>query len=343
MFTADDLSWFSETVRGLYAAETCAQLGLAAVSAVHDRFRLVCSACEETASVGARYSAHAVRCETPVPADYIAFVHDHPVFGLMRAAAAPNVFRLSDLISARAWRKTDHFNGVARPIGFNDQFYIMHQSPGGFAAVGLYRDTVFDDVEHAMLGALHQHWVAAWQRVSRPLPPSNTLPRQLTLSAALQPLDWRPAERELLRAYFPGWRGTDALPPSLLDWVREAMTHVAPDPATSALRAFVIESARGRLLVRYFPASRPPAVARLSFVEVPNRPDFFALQARGLSPRECEVLHWIAQGKRDAEIAVVLGCAVRTVGKHVEHLLAKLGVETRVGAVNVAQGWLQVR
>ncbi len=52
-----------------------------------------------------------------------------------------------------------------------------------------------------------------------------------------------------------------------------------------------------------------------------------------LTPREREVLHWIGQGKRDAEIAVILSIARRTVSKHVEHILAKLGCETRTAAL----------
>ncbi len=55
--------------------------------------------------------------------------------------------------------------------------------------------------------------------------------------------------------------------------------------------------------------------------------------AATLARRESEVLHWLAQGKRDAEIAIILGISRRTVSKHVEHILAKLGVETRGAAV----------
>ena len=52
-----------------------------------------------------------------------------------------------------------------------------------------------------------------------------------------------------------------------------------------------------------------------------------------LTPREREVLHWMAEGKRDEEIAVILGISVRTAEQHVHVCLRKLGVETRSGAV----------
>ena len=51
-----------------------------------------------------------------------------------------------------------------------------------------------------------------------------------------------------------------------------------------------------------------------------------------LTEREEEVLHWLSAGKRDNEIAAILGISPRTVHKHVEHILLKLGVETRTAA-----------
>jgi DNA-binding CsgD family transcriptional regulator len=53
----------------------------------------------------------------------------------------------------------------------------------------------------------------------------------------------------------------------------------------------------------------------------------------GLTSREDEVLKRIALGETDAEIGRGLGISPKTVGKHVEHILHKFGVETRTGAV----------
>lgn len=51
-----------------------------------------------------------------------------------------------------------------------------------------------------------------------------------------------------------------------------------------------------------------------------------------LTAREREVLHWLRQSKRNAEIAAILGISARTVGHHLENIYAKLGVETRMAA-----------
>lgn len=64
-------------------------------------------------------------------------------------------------------------------------------------------------------------------------------------------------------------------------------------------------------------------------------PDFSSatpLEALGLSPREAQVLLWIAQGKSNEEIGLILGVARNTIKKHVLHLLDKLGVDTRNAA-----------
>ena len=60
------------------------------------------------------------------------------------------------------------------------------------------------------------------------------------------------------------------------------------------------------------------------------------LQVLGLTNRESEVLLWIRQGKRNSEIATILETSTRTVSKHVERILQKLGVETRTAAASIA-------
>ena len=53
-------------------------------------------------------------------------------------------------------------------------------------------------------------------------------------------------------------------------------------------------------------------------------------ESRPLTKREREVVEWIAAGKRNAEIGKILGCSSRTVQKHVQHILEKLLLETRI-------------
>jgi two-component system, NarL family, response regulator LiaR len=60
------------------------------------------------------------------------------------------------------------------------------------------------------------------------------------------------------------------------------------------------------------------------------------VKARSLTTREVEVLQALARGDSTTEIAEVLGITPMTVQSHVKHVLAKLGVHSKVEAVRLA-------
>lgn len=65
------------------------------------------------------------------------------------------------------------------------------------------------------------------------------------------------------------------------------------------------------------------------------KPDFssaYPLRELGLTEREAEVLLWVAQGKANADVGVLLGMAEKTVKKHMGNIFEKLGVENRNSA-----------
>lgn len=70
--------------------------------------------------------------------------------------------------------------------------------------------------------------------------------------------------------------------------------------------------------------------------QVAFKPDFSSPapleQAFGLTPREAEVLLWVAQGKTNAEIGLILGMAEKTVKVHLGHVFEKLGSDNRNAA-----------
>jgi len=71
----------------------------------------------------------------------------------------------------------------------------------------------------------------------------------------------------------------------------------------------------------------------------PRLPDFSSaapLERLGISPREAEVLLWLAQGKANGDIATIIGCTPATVKKHTIHIFEKLGVEGRAAAMLTA-------
>lgn len=112
------------------------------------------------------------------------------------------------------------------------------------------------------------------------------------------------------------------LPLELEEWVRRQSLFPEQNGERKPLR---IERAGRWLVIRLVRGEEGSML--LMKEEMP-----VSLEATGLTPREAEVLHWIAKGKTDKEISLILNISDRTVQKHHEHIYAKLGVETRTAA-----------
>jgi DNA-binding CsgD family transcriptional regulator len=54
--------------------------------------------------------------------------------------------------------------------------------------------------------------------------------------------------------------------------------------------------------------------------------------ASGLTQREVEVLHWVAGGQSNDDVARIIGATSATVKKHLEHIYDTLGVANRTAA-----------
>lgn len=56
-------------------------------------------------------------------------------------------------------------------------------------------------------------------------------------------------------------------------------------------------------------------------------------QTRAITPREREILRWVADGKTTDEIAEITGLAARTVNQHCENAQSRLGTKNRLHTV----------
>ena len=95
-------------------------------------------------------------------------------------------------------------------------------------------------------------------------------------------------------------------------------------------------SHQGKLQVSFYQINGGAVLITLEETEpiLPRSPE--ALLVLGLTPREAEVLFWIAEGKTSPEIALILDAAPSTIKKHVNHILEKLAVENRLSAALLA-------
>jgi len=85
------------------------------------------------------------------------------------------------------------------------------------------------------------------------------------------------------------------------------------------------------------PTERDEILLRISDVSSPDR--VAGIKSRfALTQREAEVASWIAQGKSNRDIAAILSLSPRTVDKHLEVILSKMGVENRTAAAALLLG-----
>ena len=72
--------------------------------------------------------------------------------------------------------------------------------------------------------------------------------------------------------------------------------------------------------------------------------DIESLEALGLTGRQAEVAFWIAQGKTNDDLAIILNTSHHTIPHHVEAILVRLHLATRAEimlSVLETLGWLR--
>ncbi len=135
---------------------------------------------------------------------------------------------------------------------------------------------------------------------------------------------------EWMEKYFPGAQAAShALPAVVGKWLTQALPEDEPAPLViqqDSLRLHITLSRRKREL--------------LLLLEEKREQPTVSLEQYQLTPRELDVLSWVAKGKTNRDIAEILGMSPRTVNKHLEHIFVKLGVETRAAAAALVAGRL---
>lgn len=140
-----------------------------------------------------------------------------------------------------------------------------------------------------------------------------------------------------IAAYFPDFaaRGT-ILPPLLQQWV--SAHRAAVDHDTDTILPLQIVGCNATLRIRFSKGERSGDLL-LVLEEIKHaEPISMPMAQFSLTPREHDVLDWLAKGKTNRDIAEILGMSPRTVNKHLEHIFIKLGVETRSAAVALTVG-----
>jgi DNA-binding NarL/FixJ family response regulator len=143
------------------------------------------------------------------------------------------------------------------------------------------------------------------------------LPRAFLLALATHPED--AGKSEAREAGFDRYLGKDVTGEQVLALIREGVAAQRAASAEPQLRALPGRENRRQALSGWEGAA-------------------------ALSRRETEILHLVAQGQSNKEIALVLGISDQTVKNNITSLLRKLGVQDRTQAVIHAlrHGWIDV-
>ncbi len=90
------------------------------------------------------------------------------------------------------------------------------------------------------------------------------------------------------------------------------------------------------LIQAYQNAEAASNARQKAVVSINPRLNLSGIESFGLTPREAEVLQWLAKGKQNKEIASICAININTVKKHLEAIYRKLNVENRTGALMLA-------
>ena len=274
-------------------------------------------------------------------------IREHPGFSQPDAASDwPAPTKISDFLSQRQFRQLGLYHDHFRLYG------IHYQQGIAFAAgtarkisFGLNRASRdFPEESRTLLTLLRPHLARAYERsrVHTELMTALRLRDQALKAVAVIVLTVRgaveyctPSAGAMLARFFPSPSGEGSegarLPVPLARWVaRQGGSLISPNLPRAEL---VLRQGTRKLLVRWEVGD---GYQLLRLADHPLYPSAAGLRGLGLTGREAEVLLWLAQGKRDVEIALICGLHPMTVSTHVRNLLAKLGCETRTAAAALA-------
>jgi DNA-binding CsgD family transcriptional regulator len=285
--------------------------------------------------------------DAPVVLYREAFEHhmkEDPVVAWFARSTDGSAVKLSDLVTRRQFHRLGVYNEVYRPGRLEHQIAFALTTPRPLMlGVTLNRTRLdFSEEDRHGLNLLRPHLVQAYRNAET----LTTIQRDLgllvrgvdELGHALMvvghdgTIRWQSRlAQKWLGEYFAWPRGGDShrLPEPLRSWMRRTRPRTDSEVVLNPPKPFVIESEARRLVARLL-GDGTQAVIVLE--EKRARTSASDLATLGLTPREAEVLSWVAQGKTNPEIAQILGLARRTVHHHLENIYAKLGVETRTAA-----------
>jgi len=265
-----------------------------------------------------------------------AYIGEHPSMKYVVETGTTDAVRLSDLATHRQWRATNLYNHVFRPTSFKYQvgclIPIAETSKAGFSINRVSPD--FTAEQRDLMTLLAPHFVQAWAR-------ANAISQRDSALSSVAVAEVDPRARILFAtdkaaAHIAQYRSRDSLSPRMLPhpfctWL---LQNIANSTELTPFRPLILETAGKRVTVR-LAALASQHRYQMHFEEKTLVTAQQVASHFGLTPRQGEVLYWIAQGKSNEEIGLIIAARVRTIAKHVEQILSRIGVENRSSAARL--------
>lgn len=266
-------------------------------------------------------------------AAFIEHVGDHPVIAHYRRTRDGRPYAISDFLSAAAFHQTGIYRHFYRHLGAEDQLSFVLPDPSLIIGIALNRARRgFSPRDRQVCNLLRPHLVQAYRSVE-----AATRMKRMTSTFQLaaaerglgfirvddegQPYEISVSAHSILHRFFV-LHSTSSLPDEISGWL-------ARDRGRTSPAELVLYRSDGRrLIVHRAPA---PSGDLLLLSEQPKRP--LDTRTLGLTTREAEVLALVREGLATKRIASAIGISPRTVDKHIQHALDKLGVRTRMQAI----------
>lgn len=280
------------------------------------------------------------------------FFHEHPLVRYHAAHPDGASRRISDSLPPRIFQRTALYNDYYRTVGIDHAIavplfvdssllvsFVLNRKGRDFSE----RDRELLDLVRRPLAALYRNALAlegvqqALSRVTAGDADDGWM--LVSLDAERRVRGMAPRVEPWFSAAFAGERaGAGAMLPAALDRAVAGQFAAIDGAFTIAGMPCEVEGRGCRCTVHVLWRGDPMREALVLICRLVARPGA-GPNARpaappGLTVREREVLQWVASGKTNAQIAEILAASPRTIGKHLENIYAKLGVETRTAAVN---------
>jgi DNA-binding CsgD family transcriptional regulator len=271
---------------------------------------------------------------------FMEYYHEHPILQHWSANGHLRVAKISDFLTQQQFQRLALYNEFYGFWKLRWQLDFQVSGCKGLAIVlgQLRTSRDFTERDRTLLNLIAPHFTQAFRNAQRFVEASvgsmpttkglNIFKQGLILVSGDGKMEWLSPQCEgWLRKYW-GMRIPNRLPEPLRRWAVNQGQRLQNSIGVGA--PLILEKENCRLSVRF---ALHPSNRFLLLLNEETIHSATQFAGAGLTAREGEVLRWLAEGKKNPEIALILGISPRTVHKHFERIFSKLHVENREAAL----------